>query len=454
MRRPVQPVGRGAGMGRRGPPVAGFVVAGLLALLGVGHAFAGEIHVAAGPAGRAAGGADGSAARPFPSVEAALAAGVVEAGDRLILGPGAHGVIRIVGHRFEAPVTVEPAAGAEVRAAGIQIAESANLRIRGIGVWPETPAPHWRALVHVARSAADIELERLDIRSAPDAPGYLGWSAEDWLGRMRHGAMLEGTRIALRDSRIRGAQSGIVVGGPHAEIVGNLVEGFSGDGMVGLGDHGVFRGNTVRDCIHVDDTHRDGFQSWTIGADGRVGTGVVTGVVIDGNRFLEWAGPRDHPLRCELQGIGLFDGRFEGWVIQNNLVAVSHWHGIAIYGADDPRILHNTVVHVDGARGQKPWIRVASHKNGTPSRGGVVANNIAMNFVLEEDRNPALRSHRNVVLSRPTRVLRDPFGGDFRLLPDAGSVDAADPRYATEADVDGTPRPLGDGADVGAFEVR
>ncbi len=439
------------GRARPSGPVVLALLAILAAGLATGPAMARDLHVAArGTVADAE--PDGSVASPFPSVEAALPA--LAAGDRLLLADGTHGPVRILGHRFAEVVTIEPAEGATARTPAIRVADSAGIRLRGLGVWPDTPAIDWRALVIVEPSAEDITLEALDIRSGPDAEAYLDWSAETWRGRYRDGVRLDGTRIALRDSRLLGLRHGVAVTGPHAEVTGNLIEGFSGDGLLGIGDHGVYRGNTVQNCVKVDGNHDDGFQSWSLGPNRSVGTGVVTGVVIDANRFLEWVGPRDHPLRCVMQGIGLFDGRYADWVIQNNLIAVRAFHGITMGGADNPRVLHNTVVHADGARQKKPWIKITGHKDGSPSRGGIVANNIAAQVVLETKRNPTIVGSKNLPLRRPSRVFQDPFRGDFRLKPTAGSIDAGDPRFATERDIDGTPRPKGGGPDLGAFEIR
>src|SRR5690606_12571794 len=79
------------------------------------------------------------------------------------------------------------------------------------------------------------------------------------------------------------------------------------------------------------------------GSDGGVGTGVVRGVVIRGNVFINFTDP-DREFAGSAQGIGCFDGFFEDWVIENNVVVVNHWHGITLLGARNVRVVNNTVV--------------------------------------------------------------------------------------------------------------
>ena len=89
----------------------------------------------------------------------------------------------------------------------------------------------------------------------------------------------------------------------------NLVDGFSADGLRGLGDDGLFEYNRVQNS-YVEDppdpNHDDGFQSWSVGPGG-VGTGEVRGVVLRGNVFINHVNPA-HPLRTSMQAIGCFDG--------------------------------------------------------------------------------------------------------------------------------------------------
>ena len=67
---------------------------------------------------------------------------------------------------------------------------------------------------------------------------------------------------------------------------------------------------------------------------------------------------------------------FEDWVVENNVVFVDHWHGITLSGAVDSRIVNNTVCDINSESPGPSWIRIGDHKNGTPSSGCVVRNNL------------------------------------------------------------------------------
>ena len=150
---------------------------------------------------------------------------------------------------------------------------------------------------------------------------------------------------------------GISVTGASNVVERNVIENFSGDGLRGLGDYGVFEFNTVKNCYDVNANHDDGFQSWSVGPGG-VGTGVVRGIVLRGNRILNYEDP-NQPHRGTLQGIGCFDGFFEDWIIENNEILTDHWHGITLSGARNCRIVNNTVVDLNTT---SPGPAVDSHR--------------------------------------------------------------------------------------------
>ncbi len=103
-----------------------------------------------------------------------------------------------------------------------------------------------------------------------------------------------------------------------------------------------------------------------------------TNVVIDGNVVIKTGNPEV----TEMQGISIFDGKWDGLTISNNVVITNHWHGIALSGVTNARIVNNTVVAHDPKR--LTWINVNYGKDKTPPRGVVVRNNIAPQLVFTE----------------------------------------------------------------------
>ena len=116
---------------------------------------------------------------------------------------------------------------------------------------------------------------------------------------------IDGDRVTVRGNRVRNVRFGISVSGKDARIRDNLIDGFSADGLRGLGDGDWFEYNTVQNALvgaPADGNHDDGFQSWSVGPGG-VGTGEVRDVVLRGNVILNNENP-GHPLQATLQGIG------------------------------------------------------------------------------------------------------------------------------------------------------
>jgi MYXO-CTERM domain-containing protein len=231
----------------------------------------------------------------------------------------------------------------------------------------------------------------------------------------------------------------------------NRIVDFSADGMRGLGDDDVFQYNLVKN-VHVSDAdgdtnHDDGFQSWSVGPGG-VGTGVVKGVVLRGNVFIN----RDDPnqkLQNAMQGIGCFDGFFEGWVVENNVVVTDHWHGISFYGMRNSRIVNNTVIDVNDVTPGPPWIKVTAHKDGTPSQDVVVRNNLATDFQIE---GTNVTNDHNTKLTDLSMFFVSPATFDLHLLPGAPAVDTGSADMAPATDIEGIARPQGKGVDLGAYE--
>jgi hypothetical protein len=388
---------------------------------------------------------------PWKSVAALLASGQVKAGDRIFLQAGYHGPLVVRGYRFTAPVLIAPAPGEVAHVDSILIDQSANFVFKDLKVWPSGANPTNTQVIRSYSNSSDLAFSGLDVRSTPNAPGYMSWSQATWTANKRSGMVLQGARITVQNTRITGVTNGILLSGASGLIEGNIVDGFAADGMRALGDNSIVRNNKVQNCINIDATHKDGFQAFSMGPKGP-GTGVLKNLVIENNKIIEWASQQTNPLRCKLQGIGMFDGIYDGLRIENNIVVVSAYHGINVSGALNADIRQNTVVNPNGLAGKHPWVRVANHKNGTPSKNVDMANNFATNITT------VTNTANNVIVTNNVRsgAASTEFVGfatqNYALKTTSKAVDAGTPKQMTAKDILGVVRFKGKGPDAGAFE--
>ena len=277
-----------------------------------------------------------------------------------------------------------------------------------------------------------------------------GWTEADWLARTGNGISMDGTNLNVLNNTITVVDHGIGSDATNSLVSGNLIVNFRGDGIRGLGDDMIYEYNTIKNSYDVDDNHDDGFQSWSYGGGG-VGTGVVKNVILRGNTIINFEDP-NQPYKGNLQGVGLFDGMFENWLVENNLIITDHWHGISFYGAIDCKIINNTVVDNDLTPSPDPWIMVTDHKNGTPSSGVIVRNNISTDFSFSggvtEDHNI------EITMNNASTYFVNPSGaaGNYHSIVTSPAIDAGSSVDAPNIDKDGITRPHGNGFDIGCYE--
>jgi len=332
----------------------------------------------------------------------------------------------------------------------IRIRSGSHWILRGLHIRPESVDSHKSGTLIDLDSHGfhgpihDVTVEASTAESVEDSSG---WTAEDWNSLACNGIQVDGRNMTVRNCTFRNVNFGISVSAVDSMIADNIVENFSGDGMRGLGNNTTFQYNTVKNCYDVNRNHDDGFQSWTRGEDGRVGSGEVRGVVLRGNTIINYEDPRQ-PHRGTLQGIGCFDGMFVDWLVENNVIITDHFHGITLSGARNCCIINNTVIDLNDGRPGPPWIRIGPHKNGTPSSGCVIRNNLTSSLNLSD----GVRVDHNLIIKDPTALFVDVSANDLRLRPGVEAIDAGSPELSPMRDAAGTTRPQGEGIDIGAYE--
>ena len=391
---------------------------------------------------------DGTEGLPFLSIDAALKSGKMKGGDTLLLKDGAYGSVTIkTNAAFDVPVTIMSQNAKAAHFDDILLAlDTRNLILRNLSVWPRNPATGSAYLVRTYDTVSNITVDGLDVRSEEGAGDYLKWDAAKWNARKFSGIVLEGTHNLVTNSRLTGVYHGIAVG-EDSKIIDNIVDGFNGDGIRAY-SRSVVRGNRISNCVITDDNHDDGFQSFSVNGK------PVTGLVIDSNIIIEWTGEDDHSLRCTLQGIGLFDGFYDNLTIVNNVVSVTHAHGISVLGARGAKIFNNTVVNRLGLTGKYPYIAVYPHRDGPVSTDVLVANNVATSFQGIASATDRIEFRNNSVIGIPSLVFENPTAFDYRPKASSGFIDTGDTTVAPATDVMGQKRPSGPLPDRGAYEVQ
>ncbi len=419
---------------------------------------------------------DGSSEKPWQSLQQVIDRGLVESrswsslpyrtdstlvakntgapikpGDTIWLRSGYYGDLVVRGYYNTDVITIAAAEGHTPRFRSILLRSCAHWALKALHVSPEFgTGKKPRTLIDLESHGwhgpvRDIVVEDCVVQSAEDTSR---WSAEQWNTLSCNGIGVDGTRMTVRRNSLKNVNSGVSVGASHSLIEHNTIENFAGDGLHGLGNHTVFQYNVVKNCYDVNANHDDGFQSWSRGPEG-VGTGEVVGIVLRGNTIINYEDP-NQPHRGTLQGIGCFDGMFVDWIVENNVIFVDHYHGITLGGARGCRIVNNTVFDPNDKRPGPAALRLSRHKNGTPSSGCTVRNNLATSLHVASGDDMTV--DHNLIVDDPGSVFVDAAKHDLRLKKQSPAVDAGSGEQAPENDILGISRPKGEAVDIGAYE--
>ncbi|MBZ0136790.1 MAG: hypothetical protein K8I27_10495 [Planctomycetes bacterium] len=377
----------------------------------------------------------------------------VKAGDTIWLRDGYHGELILNGWYNSSAITIAAQAGHTPQLSRVSIIGAQNWTLDGLSVSLEHAPSYTQQTIITLRDdsfwgpASHLTVRNCDVYCVNDTSAF---TAQDWLDNHATAFDMRSADSQLIDNTIRNTRYAIACSGPDCIVRGNVIENFSGDGIRGLGDYGLYEYNVVKNAIDVGDAHHDdGFQSWTVGSGG-VGTGAVTGIILRGNLFINHENPT-HPLRTTMQGIGCFDGFFDDWVIENNVVITDHWHGITLLGARNCRIVNNTVIDLYTGTPGPSWIEIGHHKTLGPSENCVIRNNLANTISIPSGQTNVIEDH-NITVTNPALHFVDPLSFDMRLLDTSSARDAGSNSLSPSLDADQIGRPYNSTVDVGAYE--
>jgi len=368
-------------------------------------------------------------------------------GDTIILQSGSYGELSISNRNNSIPITIVANRGSVPVFTKVSVSSSSRWTIRGLHVRPRfTNGADGNTAVSL--NGSYLVFEDSNVNFSDD---IFDWIASDWLTKTGNGIGMVGDNLTIRNNMIRNVDHGIHGGATDSIVSRNTIMNFRGDGIRGLGDRMVYEYNLIKNSYNVDDNHDDGFQSWSLGSGG-VGTGVVRDVTLRGNTFINYE-DQNQNLRSTMQGIGLFDGTFVNWTIENNLVVTDHWHGITMLGVRDSLVVNNTVLDTNTEGPGPPWIQIAEHKNGTPPSGVIVRNNLSTSYSLSS--TGVIADHNiEIDMNNLGEHFVDAASGNFHLKQSSTAVDAGTSDSAPSIDIEGKPRPQGLAHDVGAFEYN
>ncbi len=392
--------------------------------------------------------ANGSSKAPWQNLQKLFSKNIIRAGDEVVLRSGYYGQLFINAKKYKKVTSISVLDGHDAKFSNLRVWGSQNLYFKGLTVSPSFDKSQKHInIVEIKNKSKNIRIEAFNIFSEIDSAG---WNKAEWNEKSVNGIFADGSELEIINNKLTNVNFGISVLATHSRVMRNLVKNFSGDGLRAHGDYTLFEQNTVTNCFQVNDNHADGFQAWTVGNDGRVGTGTIHGVILRRNLIVNY---EDHnqPYRCKMQGIGLFDGMFDSWIIENNIVVADHWHGITVLGGKNMRILNNTVFDPDYGRPGPSWIKIGKHKNGTEPTGNLIANNLAGSY----DRKTRGVLHlRNQIIYNEKELFVDAASGDFRLRKDSRALGAGMPGLGATVDFYGNPRLSKEKVDVGAVEYQ
>ena len=321
----------------------------------------------------------GSVTAPLKTLENALGAKKILPGDHVILLAGNHGTVfatkyaqaYLYGNKKWIWLDFKPGAIAQ------------RIELRDMSHWLITNAEvsSTKNTLVMFGGGSDMVFTKAHLYTVADSTN---WGVSDWIDVASSGISVRNTTcVAVTDNSLKNVRFGISVSSDSLDtnqsrmsvlVSNNEIRNFSGDGMRPIASNVIMKDNRIYDeyvsGADGDGNHDDGIQMFAL--NGRV----FDNIVIDHNWIQETTDP-SRKWNAGLQGISNFDGIYTNVKITNNVVLVSAYHGISMYGARTTLIDHNTVANPT-TNGHKTWIYIPNSKGGIAPRDTVVSNNVAV----------------------------------------------------------------------------
>ncbi len=366
-------------------------------------------------------------------------------GSFMFLSTGYHGV-PIFSKHHDSPIHVLAASGQTPTVERINFSFTNNWIVSGLKISPESAGIlEKRSYVNIFAQCEDITVSNCEIYSIKDSES---WTKEDWHQHCGDGISSLGEHCQFINNYIYNTWFPVQLRADNNDFNYNIIDRFGADAIRGLKNNQNILYNQVTNAT-VDDydagQHDDGFQSWTFNEP-------VKNMVIKGNQIADLTDP-NLPLKAKImQGIVCFDGFTEDWVIEDNLVITHHSHGISLYGANNCKIVNNTIVknpYKLFLPSHNPWIRINKHKDGRLSNANLTRNNIMTSSF--QDEYPGTFDH-NYVGSSYGLIFQDYNNWDFHLKDSDKVIDMGKKEDASTYDADSKIREDEMVIDLGCYE--
>lgn len=347
----------------------------------------------------------------------------VKGGDELILKTGYHGNINLNKFMFKDNNWLTIRAEKEHKPVLSQfkiIGTFKNIYLKGLYIIKDnykSDSKYWEtdelnknnrgSLIHLESNAfhgkgTHVKMKNITLKTTENSSL---WSPRNWLDKSANGLYLRSvTNVEFIDSKIENVSLGVTVDykSDNFSIINSEVLSFSHDGMRLCSSEIKCYNNKIIGCIDVDTElpeyrHYDGIQSYSRNEKNTPGQGIIKNVHIK-NNFIAMIPKGSSKKHGNLQGIGCFDGFFENWIVENNIVLTDNYHGISLYGLLNGKIINNTVLDQKIGNDRSPWVMVKDHKTNGVSKNSIVANNIVSRTISISDKSINVNHENNYII--------------------------------------------------------
>jgi hypothetical protein len=379
--------------------------------------------------------------------------GPVHAGDTIYLLSGYHGNLVMIGAMNTDYITIKAADGATPTFSHILLLAASKWTFDGVSISSSYASGAKESALFEAPlnsyqgPSSYITLKNSEVFSIPDITGI---TQQYWRDTATTGVSIIAAPYSIVDNvHIYNVTGGATFNAAaHCQLTNSVIENVMGDGVgVYQADYLKIEYNIIKNMYDPGtEQHTDLVQ---FSSDGVIAN-ALTGVEVRGNIVLTHE-DENQPFIAATQGISGFDGFFKDFVIENNLVMVGMYHGITLAGAINSLIINNTcVIPWASDTYQTSPVRIVNHKNGTPSTGCTVRNNIATGISIE---GGVIEDHNiSITRSAYNDYFTDPAAFNYHLTTASPAINKGSTSLAPIIDIAKIQRDVT--PDIGAYEYQ